>query len=170
MFFVHATKCINVGIYCRATQPFAQNDRRPTVLPPLERLPDQHGRLFQAPERWEELLRRHHCHRGSLFFSPRMMQRMETDHQGQHTKAHKMILCACSPYFKNLLEQNPAKHPIIILKVINHFECSPTHLSVVFWSADHFSPGRALRPPHSHPWVHVRRGGNTISLGSWWRL
>ena len=22
----------------------------------------------------------------------------------------------CSPYFKNLLEQNPAKHPIIILK------------------------------------------------------
>merc|ERR1719466_399611 len=27
-----------------------------------------------------------------------------------------MILCACSPYFKDLLEQNPAKHPIIILK------------------------------------------------------
>jgi hypothetical protein len=27
-----------------------------------------------------------------------------------------MILCACSNYFKNLLEQNPAKHPIIILK------------------------------------------------------
>ena len=36
--------------------------------------------------------------------------------EGQHTKAHKMILCACSPYFKNLLEQNPAKHPIVILK------------------------------------------------------
>merc|ERR1739838_730367 len=36
--------------------------------------------------------------------------------EGQHTKAHKVILCACSPYFKNLLEQNPAKHPIIILK------------------------------------------------------
>ena len=27
-----------------------------------------------------------------------------------------MILCACSPYFKNLLEQNPSMHPIIILK------------------------------------------------------
>ena len=36
--------------------------------------------------------------------------------EGPHTKAHKMILCACSPYFKNLLDQNPAKHPIIILK------------------------------------------------------
>ena len=35
---------------------------------------------------------------------------------GQSTKAHKMILSACSPYFKALLEENPAKHPIIILK------------------------------------------------------
>ena len=31
---------------------------------------------------------------------------LRTDHR------HKMILCACSPYLKNLLEQNPAKHPI----------------------------------------------------------
>ena len=37
---------------------------------------------------------------------------------GQSTKAHKMILSACSPYFKALLEENPAKHPIIILKVV----------------------------------------------------
>ena len=36
--------------------------------------------------------------------------------EGKHTKAHKMILCACSGYFKNLLEMNQAKHPIIILK------------------------------------------------------
>merc|ERR1711874_479612 len=36
--------------------------------------------------------------------------------EGQNTKAHKMLLCACSPYFKNLLESNPAKNPIIFLK------------------------------------------------------
>jgi len=35
---------------------------------------------------------------------------------GQTCKAHKMVLSACSPYFKALLEDNPAKHPIIILK------------------------------------------------------
>ena len=42
---------------------------------------------------------------------------------GQSCKAHKMILSACSPYFKALLEENPAKHPIIILKV--------GHLSII---------------------------------------
>jgi len=54
----------------------------------------------------------------SMIFSlwPLMHALSRQIHQGQHTKAHKMILCACSPYFKNLLEQNPAKHPIIILK------------------------------------------------------
>ncbi|TGZ54460.1 Uncharacterized protein DBV15_09122, partial [Temnothorax longispinosus] len=35
---------------------------------------------------------------------------------GQTCKAHKMVLSACSPYFKSLLEENPSKHPIIILK------------------------------------------------------
>merc|ERR1712173_473774 len=35
---------------------------------------------------------------------------------GQSCKAHKMILSACSPYFKTLLEENSAKHPIINLK------------------------------------------------------
>ena len=35
---------------------------------------------------------------------------------GQTCKAHKMVLSASSPYFKALLEENPAKHLIIILK------------------------------------------------------
>ncbi|RZF42096.1 hypothetical protein LSTR_LSTR006689 [Laodelphax striatellus] len=36
--------------------------------------------------------------------------------EGQTCNAHRMVLSACSPYFKSLLEENPSKHPIIILK------------------------------------------------------
>merc|ERR1719315_492384 len=37
--------------------------------------------------------------------------------EGQSTKAHKMLLCACSTYFKDLLEPHPeVKNPIIFLK------------------------------------------------------
>merc|ERR1712218_149143 len=37
----------------------------------------------------------------------------------QQSEAHKMVLSACSPYFKRLLEENPAKHPIIVLKDVS---------------------------------------------------
>ncbi|XP_026728237.1 longitudinals lacking protein-like isoform X1 [Trichoplusia ni] len=46
--------------------------------------------------------------------------------EGQTCKAHKMVLSACSPYFKSLLEEhehlqeNPSKHPIIILKDVSY--------------------------------------------------
>lgn len=38
--------------------------------------------------------------------------------------AHKVVLSACSPYFKKLLKANPCQHPIIILQTIQpkHFE------------------------------------------------
>ncbi|RXG56467.1 Longitudinals lacking protein-like [Armadillidium vulgare] len=35
---------------------------------------------------------------------------------GRQLKAHKVVLSACSPYFKELLQGNPCSHPIIILK------------------------------------------------------
>ena len=147
MFFVHATKSASIAepnnLLLKMTddQQFCLrwNDFQTNMVASFKHLRDE--KSFCDVTIATEV----------AFISRRMLQRMQTDHQGQHTKAHKMILCACSPYFKNLLEQNPAKHPIIILKVINHFDCPPTHLSVVFWSADHFSPGRALRPPDSHP-------------------
>ncbi|XP_065215290.1 longitudinals lacking protein-like [Planococcus citri] len=46
--------------------------------------------------------------------------------EGQTCKAHKMVLSACSPYFKALLQENPSKHPIIILKDVPF-----THLQAI---------------------------------------
>lgn len=35
---------------------------------------------------------------------------------GQSLKAHKVVLSACSPYFEQLLMENPCQHPIIIIR------------------------------------------------------
>ena len=34
---------------------------------------------------------------------------------GSQLRAHKVVLAACSPYFQVVLQNNPCKHPIIIL-------------------------------------------------------
>ena len=39
---------------------------------------------------------------------------------GKQIKAHKVILSACSPFFKDILIQNPHSHPLIYLKGINY--------------------------------------------------
>jgi len=38
--------------------------------------------------------------------------------EGRKLPAHKMLLSACSPYFRDLLKGNPCQHPIIILRDI----------------------------------------------------
>jgi len=40
--------------------------------------------------------------------------------EGRKLPAHKMLLSACSPYFRELLKGNPCQHPIIILRDIKY--------------------------------------------------
>ncbi|XP_049784232.1 longitudinals lacking protein, isoforms H/M/V-like isoform X1 [Schistocerca cancellata] len=42
--------------------------------------------------------------------------------EGQFIQAHKIVLSVCSPYFKQLFQVNPCKHPIVILKDVGHKE------------------------------------------------
>lgn len=42
--------------------------------------------------------------------------------EGQYLKAHKVVLCACSPYLELLLSQHNDKHPILIFKDIKYNE------------------------------------------------
>ena len=39
---------------------------------------------------------------------------------GQRLKAHRLVLSSCSPYFKQLLVDNPDKHPVVILKGVKY--------------------------------------------------
>lgn len=39
--------------------------------------------------------------------------------EGKNIKAHKVILSACSPYFRNVFKENPCQHPVIILKDVS---------------------------------------------------
>ena len=37
-------------------------------------------------------------------------------------KAHKFVLSACSPVFKEIIENNPSQHPLIYLRGIQSYE------------------------------------------------
>ena len=37
-------------------------------------------------------------------------------------KAHKMVLSACSPVFKKIIDNNPSQHPLIYLRGIHSYE------------------------------------------------
>ncbi|CAH1392435.1 unnamed protein product [Nezara viridula] len=39
--------------------------------------------------------------------------------EGHKFRAHKVILSACSPYFRNVFKENPCEHPVVILKDVS---------------------------------------------------
>ena len=38
----------------------------------------------------------------------------------EQIQAHKVILSACSPFFRNILRRNPHQHPLLYLKGVKH--------------------------------------------------
>uniref|UniRef100_A0A182M9P6 BTB domain-containing protein n=1 Tax=Anopheles culicifacies TaxID=139723 RepID=A0A182M9P6_9DIPT len=40
--------------------------------------------------------------------------------EGRKIRAHKILLSACSPYFKDVFKENPCQHPVIIFKNVRH--------------------------------------------------
>uniref|UniRef100_A0A182R1Q7 BTB domain-containing protein n=1 Tax=Anopheles funestus TaxID=62324 RepID=A0A182R1Q7_ANOFN len=40
--------------------------------------------------------------------------------EGRKIRAHKILLSACSSYFKDIFKENPSQHPIIIFKNVNY--------------------------------------------------
>lgn len=42
--------------------------------------------------------------------------------EGISVKAHKIILSACSPYFRTVFKENPCPHPIVILKDVFYID------------------------------------------------
>ncbi|KAG8238642.1 hypothetical protein J437_LFUL018474 [Ladona fulva] len=44
--------------------------------------------------------------------------------EGKSVKAHKVILSACSSYFRTIFKENPCPHPIVILKGVTHRDIS----------------------------------------------
>ncbi|XP_018333936.1 longitudinals lacking protein, isoforms H/M/V-like [Agrilus planipennis] len=42
--------------------------------------------------------------------------------EGVSIKAHKIILSACSPYFRTVFKENPCSHPIVILKDVHYID------------------------------------------------
>merc|ERR1712026_556487 len=68
-------------------------------------------------------------------FSEHLQQMLKSLHQHQlysdvtlvsddqtQFKAHKIVLSACSPVFKKIIDSNPSQHPLIYLRGIQSYE------------------------------------------------
>ena len=48
-------------------------------------------------------------------------------------QAHKVILAACSPFFRSVLKNNPHQHPLLYLKGVKFEEVPPKRPAIGAW-------------------------------------
>ncbi|GAB0095811.1 Zinc finger C2H2 superfamily [Sergentomyia squamirostris] len=58
--------------------------------------------------------------------------------EGRQIRAHKLVLFACSPYFKQLLKSNPCKHPVFFMNDVK-FEVLKAILEYMYLGEVHVS-------------------------------
>ncbi|XP_047476186.1 protein abrupt-like isoform X2 [Penaeus chinensis] len=75
--------------------------------------------------------------------------------EGRSLKAHKVVLSACSPYFRNLLKQNPCQHPIIILRDVAFVDMSAL-LSFVYQGEVYVSQDRLTTFLRTAEMLHIK--------------
>lgn len=68
--------------------------------------------------------------------------------EGKSFSAHKVVLSACSPYFRRLLKANPCPHPIIILQTIPHKQFAHL-LTFMYHGVVHIEPEKLYEFLHA---------------------
>ncbi|PSN46664.1 hypothetical protein C0J52_06368 [Blattella germanica] len=90
---------------------------------------------------------------------------------GQRLKAHKVVLSACSPYFKELFKSNPCKHPILFLRDVafHHLRAlvefmyagevnvAQAQLSAFLRTAESLQIRGLTEAPQRHKQAHIRQ-------------
>ncbi|XP_021943878.1 broad-complex core protein isoforms 1/2/3/4/5 isoform X1 [Folsomia candida] len=56
----------------------------------------------------------------SLYSSESLVDVTLVSAEGNKVLCHKLVLSACSPYFQHIFESNPCRHPVVILKDVQH--------------------------------------------------
>ncbi|XP_069674477.1 protein tramtrack, alpha isoform-like isoform X2 [Periplaneta americana] len=75
--------------------------------------------------------------------------------EGQNVKAHKVVLSACSPYFRGVFKENPCQHPIVILKDVS-FEDVTALLSFMYQGEVYITQDRLASFLHTAELLQVR--------------
>ncbi|GLH12293.1 Broad-complex core protein isoforms 1/2/3/4/5 [Gryllus bimaculatus] len=75
--------------------------------------------------------------------------------EGQNVKAHKVILAACSPYFRNVFKENPCQHPVVILKDVKYEDVTAL-LSFMYHGEVYITQDRLASFLHTAELLQVR--------------